>query len=214
VLVDAETPADIRVRIDGYERMTPVWIDGPLDDSGIQQIVANTLDDGATHLITTRLDNDDAVASDFVEQTQRAFTGQDREYLNFPIGYQWRDGRLYHTIQRSNPFVSYVERLPADGTRLPTTVYSGGHDLLRRSAGVRQLWRPQIWSQVLHGSNVLNDLQGIRRVRFRPPPRFPDLRLVQEDYAARGSDVVRSLVHLARLGGRRAKRLQPSLRAR
>ncbi len=68
---------------------------------------------GTTHLITTNLDNDDAIHARFVEHIQNEFTGQRREFLNFTNGFLFDTIRelLYVRRHRSNPFVSLVENL-------------------------------------------------------------------------------------------------------
>ena len=61
-------------------------------------------------LITSRLDNDDAIARDFVEMVQNCFTKQEVEFINFTYGAQYSDGRMFARLDPSNAFISLIER--------------------------------------------------------------------------------------------------------
>ncbi len=198
LLCDANTPPDVQERLNSYEACTPIWVEGVLSDQRIARLVSERLRPSATHLITTRLDNDDAIADDFLLRVQNAFAGQDSTYLNFPFGYQWQDGKLYHSVQLANPFLSYVERV-RQSVRTPrvTTVYSGQHSFLRTIAPVQQLWAPPMWVQVLHGGNVANEMCGIRRFWSRPPSQFSGLALSHDQWLPRIVDLAKSIGYLA-----------------
>jgi len=209
VFFDAGTPPDLRRRVESHTGYAPVWVDGALDNLRVSEFVTDRLPSRARTLITTRLDNDDAVASDFVARIQHAARGQDRLYINFPFGYQWDNGRIYYYLHFANPFLSLVERLPpgAIGRRSPTTVISGNHDRLGRTGRLRQVWRPPMWVQVIHADNVLNELVGVRRPSLQPPDRFPAIPLAADRSADRQLDVARSAGRLAALAWRRRERI-------
>lgn len=112
VFFDAGTPPELRRRVESHSGYTPVWVDGALDNRRVREFVADRLPSHARTLITTRLDNDDAVASDFVARIQHAARGEEGLYINFPLGYQWENGSVYYYLHFANPFLSLVERLP------------------------------------------------------------------------------------------------------
>ncbi len=209
VFFDAGTPPALRRRVESHSGYTPIWVDGALDNRRIGEFVVDRLSSRARTLITTRLDNDDAVASDFVARIQQAARGEDRLYINFPFGYQWDSGRVYYYAHFANPFLSLVERPPpgASRRRSPMTVMSGNHDQLRGTGRLRQVWSPPMWVQVIHGGNVLNELLGVRRPSPRPPSRFPPIPLAAEQGADRQLDVARSAARLAALAWRRRERI-------
>jgi hypothetical protein len=111
------------------------------------------------HLITTRMDNDDSVARDYIEAIQEEFRGQQMEAINFTNGLQLRDGKLYNRIDPSNAFISVIEN--AEGRR-PATVFMETHDRLDRLAPVVQVKTHPMWVQVVHDSNIANTVRGIR----------------------------------------------------
>src|SRR5437588_438920 len=72
-------------------------------------------------------------------------------FVNFPLGYQWREGRLYYFLHRSNPFLSYVEALDRSQEQLGIrSVWHGNHDWARRAGRLTQVWTRPMWLQVLH----------------------------------------------------------------
>lgn len=118
----------------------------------------------ATHLISTTLDNDDAISRTFVQRVQEQFRGQEFEILNFPSGYRLElaSGRLYRVSIRTNPFVSLVERNSS-----PRTIRGcGPHNLLgRRFADIRDVSSEPLWLQVVHDRNLaVTGVWGGRRV--------------------------------------------------
>jgi hypothetical protein len=212
VFFDAHTPSDLRARIETHFGYTPVWVDGRFDNARVREYVAQLLPPHWDTLITTRLDNDDAVAVDFLARIQRAAVGEDRLFLNCPFGYQWADGRLYYYLHFANPFMSFVERrrVPGDA-RVPATVMSGNHEQVRRTGRLRQVWGPPMWLQVIHGGNVINELVGVRRPLRRNPNGFPAIPLTADTWVHRQVDVVSSMTHLARLAWQRRDRLRRRL---
>ena len=171
VFFDAATPGNFLARIDGYKLVTPVFIDEPLSDDLIARVVAERVSPEATHLITTRIDNDDGFADSYLARVQRCFQGQEKEFVNFPLGYDWKDGRLYYRVARSNTFISLIERIPSDRAQV-RTVHCGPHTDLKSIAAVRQVISPPVWEVTVHGGNVVNEVRGIRRLRSGTPREF------------------------------------------
>lgn len=105
-----------------------------------------------SHVITTRLDNDDAVRSDFVERIQRESHFGEREFLNLSSGYVWFEGRVLRQEHLSNSFISCVE--PASDIR---TVHCEQHGKLSRVGPIRQIATGEpYWMRVCHDRNKLN----------------------------------------------------------
>jgi Putative rhamnosyl transferase len=107
--------------------------------------------------ITTRLDNDDAVADTFVASVQKA----SREYrstapyvVTFPIGAvtSLQRGRFYKKRDVGNPFLTLAE---PEGVR--HTVWSFSHGQMTQSYPVEQIvTRDPMWLAVVHETNVIN----------------------------------------------------------
>jgi len=105
-------------------------------------------------LITTRLDNDDALARDYVEAIQREAPADG--FVNFIHGVQLANGKLYRRSDPSNAFISRVERSSAE------SVFAVPHRLILKRHRVLQVKTAPMWLQLIHGGNVANAARGIR----------------------------------------------------
>lgn len=134
----------------------PIWIDGtPTPDEFLAPILKRTT---AEHLITTRLDNDDAIARTLISRVQAEFRGQDREFINFTDGLQLSDdGRLFHRSDPSNAFISLIEK--REGA---VGVFVDWHNLVSKHGPVRQFPGAPMWLQAVHGLNIGNTARGVR----------------------------------------------------
>lgn len=114
---------------------------------------------GAKHreLITTNLDNDDGLASDFVERLQATESDGTRSAIYLAHGLVRNGGALYLRRDRVNAFCSVREDWES-----PRTCWSDWHNLLGQSMNVRELAGPPAWLQVVHDSNVSNRTRGKR----------------------------------------------------
>lgn len=152
---DNATPEPWRSRIADYEdaRTRILWLDGPLRISTVTEYVKQLESrQEFSHVITTRLDNDDAVRSDFVERIQSESHFGDREFLNFSTGYVWFEGRVLRQEHFSNSFISCVE--PASDIK---TVHCEQHGQLSRVGPIRQIATSEpYWMRVCHDRNKLN----------------------------------------------------------
>src|SRR4029077_13912870 len=74
VFFDHDTPDQYKDRIARYvadcPSLEPVYVEGPLADEGIRDHVRDLVPSGVRTVITTRLDNDDAIASDYLALIQ------------------------------------------------------------------------------------------------------------------------------------------------
>ena len=105
-------------------------------------------------LITTRLDNDDAIAADYLAAVQRESPIEG--YVNFMHGLQLKEDKLYRRSDPSNAFISRAEQHPAG------TVFAHPHRLIIERYGVHQVKGPPMWLQVVHDRNWANAAVGIR----------------------------------------------------
>jgi hypothetical protein len=179
-------------------------------------------------LLTTNLDNDDALAVDFVERVQRAPVAGRPTAVYLGTGLIVRGERLYRRTDRHNAFCS-VRSAWTD----PVTCWADWHNLLPRQMPAVVLGGEPGWLQVVHGANVSNRVRGrltrpsAHRDRFpgvmgdRPDPR-PAVVARDRLAAAPGRalrDGARSAVKLGihralgRDGIDRVKRLATGLRA-
>jgi hypothetical protein len=138
---------------------TPIWSHEQFRRDSFAGPVAALAE--APHLITTRIDSDDAMAVDFMATVQAQFAQQDRLFVSLTRGVQIdRSGAVYLSDQLSNPFLSLVER--REPGRLPDTVYVAKHARARAHGPIREVRAPVMWAQVVHDLNLSNIVNGPR----------------------------------------------------
>jgi hypothetical protein len=106
-------------------------------------------------LITTNLDNDDALAADFVERVQSAPRTDGRCAVYLGNGLIRHGGNVYARRDPVNAFCSVRE--PWVGAR---SWGSEWHNLLGRTMSIQVLGGSPGWLQVVHGTNVTNRVRG------------------------------------------------------
>jgi len=152
----------LRALIGDDGRIAPVLIDGPDTPEIRHAAIAAGLPAAVTHLITSRLDNDDGLARRFMETVQEQFAGQDDEFINFPEGHTCFQGRVYAWRHPSSPFLSFVERRAAPDHVVKTVLSEPHHEVATRFR-VRQVECGPAWLQVIHGRNAWNMVRGAAR---------------------------------------------------
>ncbi len=175
IYFDPATPDIFRKRIANAQQNFP--FEARYVESFSAEMVANDvtarLDRQDGLVLTTRLDNDDAVSRDFVERVQAAAMVQSPgTVLNFPNGLALRNGRLYTADDTSNPFTSLIEQAAGP----VQTIWSAQHRDLGTRWKLVQVDLPPVWLQVVHGENVANRIKGAlvdpaTCPRFRHRPR-------------------------------------------
>ncbi len=166
VLFDTYTPDSFRDRISGYRaacpQMIPVFVepgDGWKYPAIFREEVVSRMGD-AGRVITTYLDNDDALSINFVEDLQRrAAALDDVVFVRYTDGYQYYTdhGYLMRIHYRRNHFVSVVEPGLPEGVK---TIYGyGSHFYIERLAGVEieDIPEKRMWCEVIHEKNKDND---------------------------------------------------------
>jgi len=138
-----------------YSNFVPVWLDGPWDGDILRWAVAEHADE-KEYMITSRLDNDDAIATRYTETVQAQFESQDFEFVNFTNGYIVQQQTVYACQHWSNPFISLIER----GPDFRTALGCGNHLDSAELGPVRQVASFPGWLQVVHSRNVSNRVWG------------------------------------------------------
>lgn len=168
VFFDQLTPDNCKNRIENYSKYSnfvPIYVD-EYNSTTLKNAVTENLTDTPEYLITTNLDNDDAISRDYVQLVQEEFNDQKFTAITFPYGYVWKEpsGKIYLREYLSNPFISLIEVVENFKTvyHIPHQEYIPKYAKL----GCLKLIKTQpTWMQVIHGSNVRNRVEGIRKPR-------------------------------------------------
>ena len=166
VLFADETPEPVKARVAKYAadwpNLVPVYL--PRGTGSVGPLVVRPYLDGSPQtLITTRLDNDDGLARDYVAKVQRHGATQERLVLQFPAGYVWHDDRIYLDRQEHNAFTTLVEPLPQGDASEFNTIYKGSHSDIERLGRLINVDDEPAWLQVIHGTNLENYVRGSRQ---------------------------------------------------
>jgi hypothetical protein len=121
-------------------------------------------------LITTNLDNDDGLATDFIDRIQLAGRKGERTALYIAQGLIKSENRLYSFKDPRNAFCSVRETWNS-----PITCWSNWHNLLGENLPVIEIGGKPGWLQVIHGRNVSNRIRGKRVCSSCHIDRFPGL---------------------------------------
>lgn len=160
VFFDEDTPDEMRHQVRRLEVGFPLMRAEYCVEFNAQLVaerIRNAIPRDADWLLTTRLDNDDALNRLFVESVQRAARRGVREFINPTYGLIVANGCLYRKRDFSSPFMTLSE--PVAGFQ---TVWIDQHQRLSRHGPVRQFALPDAWIQVVHGGNLANQVRGFR----------------------------------------------------
>lgn len=164
VFFSEHTPEAYRARItsiqERFHSFVPCYLPyGQKVFREYRKLVAGSLTKSDTHVITGRIDNDDAFHREMVSTLRSEFREQDFEFLNFTHGVQYdmKRGVVGQLGKHSNPFISLVERVQDGQVR---TVLDVMHHQAAATGYLRNIETTPMWLQVIHTSNLAN--------RFRP----------------------------------------------
>lgn len=176
VLFDSTTPEEYLSKIKDFQKhcpqFTPVFVT-PENGRFFAQIFRDEVVKrmNARRVLTTYLDNDDALCIHFVEDVQqRTSQVADGTFIRYRSGYQFYTDHQYlmQVVYPKNHFVSVVEK--GDRTTLKGIFGYGGHYHIDEIPGVKILnvENVPLWCEVVHEKNMINDayfLVGSKMVR-------------------------------------------------
>lgn len=193
IYFDSGTPPEFRTRIERAQRIFP-FIALFREELPLADVIADVraqLPATCDRVLTTRLDNDDALARDFVTTVQRAAQDvSNGTALNIAQGYAWRDGWVYAARDESGPFASVVEAMAG-----LQTIWSRPHALLAQAFTLKQIKAAPSWLQVIHGDNVTNRVKGRRRPASVLQGRFALAARQQAREPERSEILAENLIH-------------------
>ena len=117
-----------------------------------------------TYLITSRIDNDDSVHKDFINEIQLQFKQQDYLVLDIIKGYSLQIrptvmlGKKEHIF---NPFMSLIEKNDD-----PKTIWYYHHNMWKKETRIKQVNHKRLWIAVIHEKNKVNNFNGYDNVKW------------------------------------------------
>ena len=113
-----------------------------------------------SHIITTRLDNDDIIHKDMIRKVQETFNFQDFVAVNFlkilmlnPTD----QNKLFIDYQFSNHFISLIEKISSEGIK---GCYSRGDTFWDIHGEITQITEKPYCVEIISTQNLLNDFRG------------------------------------------------------
>ncbi len=124
----------------------------------------------AKRVLSTYLDNDDALNVKFVEDIQqRVSTVKDGTFINYDDGYQYYadDKFLMRVHYPTNHFVSVVEK--GEAASLKGIFGYGSHATIKKIKGakIECVKNLRMWCEVVHEKNVMNDAKFLNAIMVK-----------------------------------------------
>ena len=143
-------------------------------------ITSKRTEDSKLRVLTTYLDNDDALNVRFVEDIQqRAATLSDETFINFTVGYQFYTDYKYlmRIHYPRNHFMSVVEN--GNPATVKTIYGYGSHYYIEKIEGVKieNVKNLPMWCEVIHEKNMGNDAYFLKAKMVR------DAEILQREFA-------------------------------
>jgi len=182
VFFDSKTPMQYKSRIETLTKVYP-FIPSYVDLFDLTKIrpVLFRQYAGEEMLLTSRLDSDDVLSVNYVEETQAiARNLSHRSVINFDNGLillsKNNKDALYEHQDKSNPFTSLVETFDMNFS----SILAISHTDLHQFAEVVHVKDKPMWLQLVHGGNVSNRVRGYRVMLNQYNKDFHYMRLISE----------------------------------
>lgn len=129
----------------------------------IQKFISEDSKD-VPYLITSRIDNDDCIHKNFINEVQHKFKSQDYMAVDVIKGYSLQVkprfilGKKEHIF---NPFISLIEK-----NESPKTVWFNDHTLWKKETRITQITNKRLWMSIIHEKNKVNEFDGYDNVKW------------------------------------------------
>jgi ribosomal protein L30E len=165
VLFSANTPEKYKKKIADYsnifKKVIPLYLEDGADNEWGDNLdktrteISKHLDSSDQHIITSRIDNDDAFHKNMIKCVQDEFAAQDDLFLSFDTGLQYdmEQGLLSRLVFPSNAFISRIEKIKNGHF---ATVFATAHVKAHLVAKVRHIDTYPLWLQLIHAGNIHN----------------------------------------------------------
>ena len=164
VYFDTDTPKIYKDFIDDLHIEFPLFV--PIFKKSNQDFLNDLCDDiksltNKEHIITTRIDNDDAFHYLTIEKIQEQFNYQNSTIINLPwiVCFDLLNKKMSKHFYVSNPFISLIEKKCNGFFR---TVFDKQHNDWRKSHSIININDKQAYCfQLIHDRNIYNQMEGV-----------------------------------------------------
>lgn len=189
VLFNSETPEKYKDEILFFSKECKMFHPLYLEPYGAEGDVIYTameryLNDETTHVITTRLDNDDMIRSDYISMIQSAYKEQfDDVFFNYAHGIQFDESKkvLYNCPNQDQGH--YISRIVLKENRRNTVLVDHS-----KVASLAQYIEMDIstgpaWIETVHKCNAWNRIDCMKPIAIDNTNAFPTLHLSKCNYS-------------------------------
>lgn len=168
LFLDTTTTAVFKIRLENlvapHSNVHLHYIEGmPEFYPSIQKLLSDQYAN-QPYIITSRIDNDDCISKNFINEIQLQFNQQDFLALDSIKGYSLQvqpDFRLGKKEHIYNPFISLIEK-----NYNAKTVWSSDHTQWKKEKRIKQLTHKRLWMSIIHESNKVNEFDGYGSVNW------------------------------------------------
>ena len=147
-----------------YKNIRLFFIDGmPNFSSSIKNFINKNTKD-IEFIITSRIDNDDCIHKEYINEIQKTFNKQAFLAIDIINGYTLQVeptfilGKKEHIF---NPFISLIER-----NDNPKTVWHYVHNMWKKEPRLIHLTEKRLWLSIIHGKNKVNEFDGYGNIKW------------------------------------------------
>lgn len=159
VFFDIDTPDSYKERLNSIPKsinFIPFYVSW---SGEIKDILKKQLKSESKYLVTTNLDNDDAIAENFIEMIQNRLVEEEVYFINFLMGYMLSNQGLFMREYYSSPFHTVSERVSDEIISCLNIPHHLLFELQQKGVPVYQIICQPLWLQMVHGSNIRNKIE-------------------------------------------------------
>lgn len=162
---DDDFKQELELLLQPYPHFKSFYIDG-MDD--FHPSIKNFIEKdskGSTHIISSRIDNDDCIHKNYIDSIQSLYASQDFMAIDILKGYSLQIspeimlGKKEHIF---NPFISLIEKNEA-----PKTVWFSDHNMWKKESRRIEITNKRLWMSIIHEKNKVNEFDGYDNVDWR-----------------------------------------------
>lgn len=162
VTTDADFKTELEALLKPYPHFKAFYIDGmEAFHPAIKSYISED-SKGSSHIITSRIDNDDCIHKDYIATIQKQFQSQDFMAIDILKGYSLQvspDIMLGKKEHIFNPFISLIEKNDA-----PKTVWFSDHNMWKKESRRIEIANQRLWMSIIHKKNKVNEFDGYDKV--------------------------------------------------